>query len=103
MTSLSKVFLRTDRAMRNDFDCLSATITLLMVSGVLCVGGELLFKILYMEFSNEFFFIAYFFSLLYFQDSFHLCYSSEFLRFPWWGLGVGARVTVVALECGAVS
>ena len=44
MTSLLKVFLRTDRAMRNDFDCLSATITLLMFSGVLCVWGELLFK-----------------------------------------------------------
>ena len=44
MTSLLKVFLRTDRAMQNDFDCLSATITLLTVSGVLCVWGELLFK-----------------------------------------------------------
>ena len=44
MTSLSKVFLRTDRAIQNDFDCLSATITLLMVSGVLCTWGELLFK-----------------------------------------------------------
>ena len=44
MTSLLKVFLRTDRAMRNDFDSLSATITLLTVSGVLCVRGELLFK-----------------------------------------------------------
>ena len=44
MTSLSKVFLRTDRAMRNDFDHLSATITLLTVSGVLCIRGELLFK-----------------------------------------------------------
>ena len=44
MTSLLKVFLRTDRAMWKDFDCLSATITLLTVSGVLCVGGELLFK-----------------------------------------------------------
>ena len=44
MMSLSKVFLRTDRAMQNDFDCLSATITLLMVSEVLCVRGELLFK-----------------------------------------------------------
>ena len=44
MMSLSKVFLRTDRAMWNDFDCLSATITLLTVSGVLCAWGELLFK-----------------------------------------------------------
>ena len=44
MMSLSKVFLRTDRAMQNDFDCLSATITLLTVSGVLCIWGELLFK-----------------------------------------------------------
>ena len=44
MTSLSKVFLRTDRAMQNDFDCLSATITLLTLSGVLCAWGELLFK-----------------------------------------------------------
>ena len=44
MTSLSKVFLRTDRVMRNDFDCLSAIITLLTVSGVLCAWGELLFK-----------------------------------------------------------
>ena len=42
--SLSKVFLRTDRAMRNDLDCLSATITLLTVSGGLCIQGELLFK-----------------------------------------------------------
>ena len=25
------------------------------------------------------------------------------MRFPWWGLGVGVRVTVVALESGAVS
>ena len=45
MTSLSKVFLRTDRVMQNDFDCLSATITLLTNSGILCIGGELLFKI----------------------------------------------------------
>ena len=44
MTSLSKVFLRTDRVIRNDFNSLSATITLLTVSGVLCVWGELLFK-----------------------------------------------------------
>ena len=44
MTSLSKVFLRTDRAIQNDLDCLSATITLLTVSGVLCVWGELLFE-----------------------------------------------------------
>ena len=44
MTSLSKVFLRTDRVMRNDFDHLSAIITLLTVSGVLCAWGELLFK-----------------------------------------------------------
>ena len=44
MTSLLKVFLRTDRAIRNDFDCLSATITLLTFSGVLCAWGELLFK-----------------------------------------------------------
>ena len=43
-TSLLKVFLQTDRAMQNDFDCLSATITLLTVSGVLCAWGELLFK-----------------------------------------------------------
>ena len=42
--SLSKVFLRTDRAIWNDFDCLSATIPPLMVSGVLCIRGELLFK-----------------------------------------------------------
>ena len=44
MMSLSKVFLRTDRAIQNDFDCLSATITLLTFSGVLCAWGELLFK-----------------------------------------------------------
>ena len=44
MTSLLKVFLRTDRVIWNDFDSLSATITLLMVSGVLCAWGELLFK-----------------------------------------------------------
>ena len=42
--SLSKVFLRTDRVMQNDFDCLSAIITLLTVSGVLCIRGELLFE-----------------------------------------------------------
>ena len=77
VTSLSKVFLRTDRVMWNDLDCLSATITLLTVSGVLCVVGELLLKILYVEFSDEFFFITYFFSLLYFQDFFDLDY------FPW--------------------
>ena len=44
MTSLLKVFLRTDRAIQNDFDCLSATITLLTFSGVFCIWGELLFK-----------------------------------------------------------
>ena len=44
MMSLLMVFLRTDRAMQKDFDCLSATITLLMVSGVLYVRGELLLK-----------------------------------------------------------
>ena len=60
-------------------------------------------KILYVEFSDELFFIAYFFSLLYFQDFFDFCYSSGFLRFPWWGLGVGVRVTIVALESGTVS
>ena len=103
MTSLSKVFLRTDKAMRNDFDCLSATITLLTFSGVLCAWGELLLKILYVKFSDEFLFIAYFFSLLYFQDLFDLGYFSGFLGFPWWGFGVGVRVTVVALESGAVS
>ena len=67
------------------------------------MSGESSFlKILYIKFSDEFFFIAYFFSLLYFQDFFNLCYFSGFLRFPWWGFGVGVRVTVVALEGGAV-
>ena len=51
----------TDRAIQNDFDCLSPTITLLMFSGV----ESSFLKILYIEFSDEFFFIAYFFSLLY--------------------------------------
>ena len=44
MMSLLKVFLRTDRVMQNDFGCLSAVITPLIVSGVLCIWGELLFK-----------------------------------------------------------
>ena len=67
------------------------------------MSGESSFsKILYIEFSDEFFFITHFFSLLYLQDLFDLCYFSGFLRFPWWGLGVGVRVAVVALEGGAV-
>ena len=44
MMSLLKVFLGTDNVMWNDFDSLSAVITLLTVFGVLCVRGELLFK-----------------------------------------------------------
>ena len=44
MMSLVKVFLRTDKVMQNDFDFLSAVITLLTSSGVLCIRGELLFK-----------------------------------------------------------
>ena len=44
VTSLLKVFLMTDRVMQNDFDFLSAVITFLTFSGVLCVKGELLFK-----------------------------------------------------------
>ena len=60
-------------------------------------------KILYVKFSDKLFFIAYFFSLLYLQDFFDFCNSSGFLRFPWWGFGVGVRVTAVALEGSAVS
>ena len=60
-------------------------------------------KILHIEFSDEFFFVTHFFSLLYFQDFFNFCYLPGFLGFSWWGFGVGVRVTVVALECGAVS
>ena len=44
MMSWLKVFLRTDNLIWNDFDFLSAIITLLMNSGVLCTRGELLFK-----------------------------------------------------------
>ena len=44
MTSLPKLFLRTDNMIWNDFDFLSVFITLLTNSGVLCIGGELLFK-----------------------------------------------------------
>ena len=69
--------------MQNDFDCLSATITLLMVSGVLCVGESSFLKILYIEFSNEFLFITYFFPLLYFLDFFDFCY------FPWFRFSQG--------------
>ena len=58
-------------------------------------------KILYIEFSDEFFFISHFFSSLYLQDFFNLCYFPGFLGFSWWGSGVGVRV-VVALEGGAV-
>ena len=43
-TSMPKVFLRTDRVMQNDFDSLSAIITLLTSSGILCIRGELLFE-----------------------------------------------------------
>ena len=44
MTSLLTVFLSTDRVMQNDFDFLSAVITLLIVLGDLCIRGELPFK-----------------------------------------------------------
>ena len=60
-------------------------------------------KILYIEFSDELFFIAYLFSLLYLQDFFDFCYFPGFLGFPWRVFGVGVRVTAIALESGAVS
>ena len=102
MTSLSKVFLRTDRVMQNDFDCLSATITLLTVSGVLCAWGELLFKNPVHKVCDKFFFIAYFLSLLHFQDFLNLCYFPGFLRSLWPGFCVGVGVIVI-WEHGAIS
>ena len=44
MTSLLKVFLRTDKVMWSDFDLFSAIITLLTNSEVLWIRGGLLFK-----------------------------------------------------------
>ena len=79
MMSLLKVFFRTDWAMQNDFDCLSATITLLKFLEFSVSGESSFSKILYIEFSDKFLFIAYLFSFLDFQDFFNFCYSSWFL------------------------